>query len=1674
MDVDSHLQHVYDHFDSSSSSGGSDNHSSPSAQSDTASAYSATSHPEWALDLGLSIPALVGSSASAWNDAGTAAIGAGVRGVSRRGPYALGGAGQHLHDGSLALTGDFWSAAPVAAAMVAPSPPTNRHFGSPLQQPAQLVKMEDDDGDGGASLGHHSKGSFEMEFDDMVHEDLCGPATVSSPNGTATLPTPISGPPLHIATYHHISIPSTASSSSSVPPPFLAASGLSIPLPHQPSFPAAGIAPSLTGGQPTPSLGSPVLSSLAQQPQPEAMGGGSAGMSTRSTRERSTSSRAASLSGSVNGRRSATHSASSSRERNAPVPPPTAAPSFSTVASASSSKAPSMTGALPGGSLNLVARDAILAASLIPSLSAPPPTSLTVPSSSSSTSYSPRAKLLVLGVPTVGAKSRVETQIKISLALVRPRPNAVKREDDEGEWAEDILTDDGSLVPARAANELERVGSWSHVRLPKFLALKSKAKGAQGAAGMTNGAAGEAGKGVPAKKASKPDPPAESTLTLDVAVVRASDPSSQIFICQNCRQRELKRSLRKKDPKGKTFTAPLPPAEEMPEKDEEEEKRKVVVFNAPEFVEFATGECIIPTRVTCYCRHHKEKKGFCITYTLRDHLDNIVATGMSPPIMITDDHKTNTGKAAPAPAANGTIDLPVASASSTKRKAPAKAPKKEKKEKAVSASSSSAARPRRGAASRSRRGQSESDEELEASAAAAAGAALKKPKPYDADSRPRKRMSTASHRSPTFAMTPLHAPPTPTLGSGTSSTVASPAVSAITLEQQSVASPSMTSGMFSSSLGLGGMGDAVMVDSLAPSPAASSAYFSPRQSLSAETSLPSLQHSHNALDWRANGGAHSSMSTPPLSPGSAPSVSDTFNALFGSFPSPNPSIVDTAPVSSIPSFAIPATEPMPPSLTSAWAFQQQLQQHQQGLAASAPAIPPPRISRLIPAEGPVHGGIEVTVLGENFVRDLTCVFGDSAAVPTHFWSANTLVCVLPPSANPGPVVVGIKGVPLTVEQGTGLQLFTYKDDSDRSLLELALQVVGLKMTGRLEDASAVAMRIVGSGPAGAGAGTNSAGPSRAGSAGAGATDTATLAATLNAAASSVYATPAASRAASRRGSTSGPNSPAIPSTLPLPAVPGGESRNFEGIVIKFLSLLDLDPSLIPGAAPSLPSASPPISQQNAQQHTLLHLATVLGFHRLVAFLLAAGIDLDLADRNGFTALHFAALYGRVAISRLLLEAGANARARNLAGRTPLEIARERDDVDVEELLLRAAGAGAEQATPALPVRRQLVAFSPPARSYRSASLREYESEEEEEEEESTEEYDEERKEEYSYSEQSDWSVSEEEEDEDEDAGEDYSSEGEEVANSPRSRELSRNASTVSLHYLLEAELAAKAERPSPRSRKVSLPAEDDIPGATPVPQPHVAPFDRFASASSSWFSQKLKPTVQPGLDKLQPIAGVWEKAKANRFTFPQMQMPNMHIPEITAFHAMPAAITRRMSNNNRAGPPRPRSGTTASAGEETDAGDESASERSYRDWRSIYSGHWWHSKTPSSPPPQYSPTDALRVLPPAEKSPVATATAVASTSSQVTVASQQPQRVRTRRRKLSNASDDTDDAASVAASDYEEHRQAGGDRMLWFFWIPVLLFVLCFAYANWSIYLTPVLETLAETILPRQIGRLIA
>ncbi|KAI8874649.1 E set domain-containing protein [Backusella circina FSU 941] len=116
----------------------------------------------------------------------------------------------------------------------------------------------------------------------------------------------------------------------------------------------------------------------------------------------------------------------------------------------------------------------------------------------------------------------------------------------------------------------------------------------------------------------------------------------------------------------------------------------------------------------------------------------------------------------------------------------------------------------------------------------------------------------------------------------------------------------------------------------------------------------------------------------------------------------------------------------------------------------------PQIDRLVPSQGPIYGGTEVSILGSGFYQGLCCLFGEQLAT-TLYWSENTMVCLLPPASTPGPVVVSFKEHLLEQKE---ICIFTYYDASDQALLELALQLVGMKSTGKLQDAKQVAMGII--------------------------------------------------------------------------------------------------------------------------------------------------------------------------------------------------------------------------------------------------------------------------------------------------------------------------------------------------------------------------------------------------------------------------------------------------------------------------------------------------------------------------------------------------------------------------------------------------------------------------------------
>jgi hypothetical protein len=113
-----------------------------------------------------------------------------------------------------------------------------------------------------------------------------------------------------------------------------------------------------------------------------------------------------------------------------------------------------------------------------------------------------RMQIRVLGVPQTGAKSRVETQIKLCIQLV---------------------TDDG-----------DKAQWWSHLKLPEYMVAKDKLKRQVLLSTQPNGSkiANVPGLDSPLIKP-------EKMLYLTARVICASDPSRKVVTCLGCIQREV-------------------------------------------------------------------------------------------------------------------------------------------------------------------------------------------------------------------------------------------------------------------------------------------------------------------------------------------------------------------------------------------------------------------------------------------------------------------------------------------------------------------------------------------------------------------------------------------------------------------------------------------------------------------------------------------------------------------------------------------------------------------------------------------------------------------------------------------------------------------------------------------------------------------------------------------------------------------------------------------------------------------------------------------------------------------------------------------------------------------------------------------------------------------------------
>lgn len=624
----------------------------------------------------------------------------------------------------------------------------------------------------------------------------------------------------------------------------------------------------------------------------------------------------------------------------------------------------------------------------------------------------------------------------------------------------------------------------------------------------------------------------------------------EVGICDGCMMRERKRAARKK--------AKKPEEEESWLKDE---RKRVIVFNTQEIKEWQAPTAIVPNtnppeqfitngamqidapmRIACYCRHHGEKSGFQVIFTIKDWRGQLIAQALSPSIMITDDHKTHTVTNQSSANTSETSLMPptAATAAETNGLSTPGQPFR------LSHSVSDLQSMKRNASATFP--QTVSGNPSQATSAVPTPRNLSRPaSPSGNGPSSKKRKSSGSAKVPSgLAMTRLE---TANL-SNPQANQAQLGLSAAT----SPFSPSMTS--FPS-----GTADGVFVQPNLPQPFPTG---------------PPTPNDHDQVLFNPNNDRATSMND-----------------------------ITMAQLYSAPASAHPSRAPSPNGLRNSAMPQQQQTQFNHaltsGLFASAGAtatrVPPSVIHKVIPNEGPISGGVEVTILGEGFYQGLEVMFGDRRATTTTFWGETSLVCLLPPASIAGPVLVSLKSQnarpsnPFTSSKQH--PIFNYTDDYENQLIRTALTVMSAKMTGKIEDAREIARRL--QMPGGGSSGGND------------------------------Y---------NGNGGSSG----------------NTYNVNFETQLLKVLEFLDLDDS----------TNKARLNLRRKSGHAMLHLACALGLHRFVAGLLARGANPDVKDKGGFTPLHFASLNDQPEIVRRLIYAGADPTLRSINGLTAADVAQSRD------------------------------------------------------------------------------------------------------------------------------------------------------------------------------------------------------------------------------------------------------------------------------------------------------------------------------------------------------------------------------------------------------------------------------
>ncbi|RBR03556.1 uncharacterized protein FIESC28_11744 [Fusarium coffeatum] len=481
-----------------------------------------------------------------------------------------------------------------------------------------------------------------------------------------------------------------------------------------------------------------------------------------------------------------------------------------------------------------------------------------------------------------------------------------------------------------------------------------------------------------------------------------------VRICQGCITRERKRAARKKVKK--------PEEEEVWQQDE---NHRVIVFNTQEVKDWQPVQPMnsmeasappgimqvdAPMRIACYCRHHGEKVGFNVIFTIKDCEDRVIAQAMSDAIMITDDHKTH--PPAQPPVAQQQMSIPEAPVPGPVSQVPVDASALLPPTPNGTFSMS----PTNGDPSNMHRNSQASYQSSMSSNTAMNGAngrALSRPASPIRGGPTKKRKSSASRVPNALTMTRMETTPSP------GSQAAQLPTAATSPFTPNLAAFSQAEPLF---------GQQSMVFSTGPPTPSNNeqpGFFNSNRS----ASMDNLALAQPLYSAPASG-----------HPSRAPSPNGLRNGVGANPQNQFAQDLNTN------LFTIPV-----------------------GVNNQTRARPV--IHKIIPKEGPKTGGVEVTVLGAAFVQGLEVWFGNQKATTTTFWGESSLVCLLPPSPVAGPVPVTFKHANAQASQTLPMNkqtpYFKYVDDNEEALVRLAFSVLGNKISGNMMDAADLARRILG-------------------------------------------------------------------------------------------------------------------------------------------------------------------------------------------------------------------------------------------------------------------------------------------------------------------------------------------------------------------------------------------------------------------------------------------------------------------------------------------------------------------------------------------------------------------------------------------------------------------------------------